>query len=67
MTGPNALHPMAMTAAERLEEVASILALGLVRLRARQSSRLSAGPAKSSLHCGGDASVGGTRRMGGTT
>jgi hypothetical protein len=30
-----------MTAAERLDELATILASGLVRLRARQSSRLS--------------------------
>jgi hypothetical protein len=31
-----------MRPAERLDEIASILALGLVRLRARQSSELSA-------------------------
>ena len=39
MTNP--LHSSNMSAAERLTEVASILAAGLVRLRARQSSRLS--------------------------
>lgn len=38
----NALDPNRMTTAERLDEVAAILAAGLVRLRARQSSRLSA-------------------------
>jgi hypothetical protein len=38
---PNPLLPDRMTAAERLAEVASILAAGLLRLRARQSSRLS--------------------------
>jgi hypothetical protein len=37
----NSLSPDRMTAAERLDEIASILAAGLVRLRARQSSRLS--------------------------
>ncbi len=37
----NALSPALMTAAERLSELASILAVGLIRLRARQSSRLS--------------------------
>ena len=41
LIGPNALSPNRMTTAERLTEVASILAAGLVRLRARQSSRLS--------------------------
>ena len=39
---PNALDPNRMTAAERLDEVASILAAGLIRLRARQSRHLSA-------------------------
>lgn len=32
----NALQPDRMTAAERLDEVAEILALGILRLRARQ-------------------------------
>jgi hypothetical protein len=32
---PNALHPDLMTAAERLDEVARLLALGFLRLRAR--------------------------------
>ena len=39
---PNALSPDRMTAAERLAEVAEILARGLIRLRARQSSSVSA-------------------------
>jgi hypothetical protein len=38
-----------MTARERLDEVAMILALGLVRLRARQSSRIAAVSENSSL------------------
>ena len=41
LIGPNALSANRMTTAERLTEVAAILAAGLVRLRARQSSRLS--------------------------
>jgi hypothetical protein len=36
----NPLHPSHMTAAERLTEVAKILATGLMRLRARKSSPL---------------------------
>ena len=49
----NALNPDLMTAAERLDEVAEILAAGLMRLRARQSSPLSADFGESSLDCAG--------------
>ncbi len=42
MKRPNPLHPNQMTPAERLDELASILAAGLIRLRARQSSKQSA-------------------------
>ena len=38
---PNPVLPDRMTAQERLAEVAEILAAGLMRLRLRQSSRLS--------------------------
>jgi hypothetical protein len=38
----NALSPDRMSAAERLDEVADILAAGLIRLKARKSSGLSA-------------------------
>jgi hypothetical protein len=38
---PNALHPNRMSTAERLDELASILAAGLIRLRARKSRQLS--------------------------
>ncbi|BCH23560.1 hypothetical protein [Mesorhizobium sp. L-8-3] len=38
----NPLAPDRMRAAERLDEVAAILTAGLMRLRAKQSSRLSA-------------------------
>jgi hypothetical protein len=36
---------------ERIAEIGEILALGLVRLRARQSSQLSGGNGESSLAC----------------
>lgn len=35
----NAVHPDRMTAAERLDEVASILALGMMRLRGKVNKR----------------------------
>jgi hypothetical protein len=38
---PNAICPNLLSPEERMSEIASILAVGLVRLRARQSSRLS--------------------------
>ena len=49
--GANCLHPDGMTPAERLSEVAQILAAGLSRLKARQSSALSADFGESSLDC----------------
>jgi hypothetical protein len=47
----NALHPDRMTPAERLDEIAEILAAGLIRLQARQSTHLSAERGESSLDC----------------
>jgi hypothetical protein len=47
----NALHPDRMSAAERLDEIAEVLAAGLMRLRARKSTPLSAHPGESSLDC----------------
>ena len=44
-----ALSPSRMTAPERLDEIAEILALGAMRLIARKSSRLSAAYGDSSL------------------
>jgi hypothetical protein len=38
----NALHPQHMKTGERVQELAEILAHGLIRLQARQSSRISA-------------------------
>ena len=43
------LHPDRLTPAERLTELAQILALGLMRLHARKSSRLSADRGDSSV------------------
>jgi hypothetical protein len=47
----NSLKPDQMTASERLDEISQILAAGLTRLRARQSSALPADFGESSLHC----------------
>jgi hypothetical protein len=47
----NPLHPNHLTAPERLAELANILAAGLMRLRARQSTPLSADCGDSSLDC----------------
>jgi hypothetical protein len=45
----NALDPRRLSAAERLDEIADILAAGLMRLRARKSSQISRDPGESSL------------------
>jgi hypothetical protein len=45
----NALSPNQMSPAERLDEIADILAAGLMRLRARKSSALSRDGGESSL------------------
>jgi hypothetical protein len=50
-TGANALRADEMTPAARLSEVAQILAAGLSRLKARQSSALPADFGESSLDC----------------
>lgn len=50
MKRPNPLSPSLMTPAERRAELCGLLALGLIRLRARQSSGLSDGGGESSLH-----------------
>ena len=41
MKRPNPISPAHMTTAERLSELASILAAGLIRLQARKSRQLS--------------------------
>ena len=52
----NPLDPCHMTAAERLDEIADILAAGLMRLRARKSSPLSRADGESSLDFSADQS-----------
>jgi hypothetical protein len=52
----NALRPDLMSPAERLVEIVEILAAGVVRLRARQSTSLLPSPGESSLDCAGDQS-----------
>jgi hypothetical protein len=47
----NAVKPDTLTASERLDDIAEILATGLMRLRARQSSSLSSDLGDSSLDC----------------
>lgn len=56
-TGANPLFPDRMTAAERLDEVAMILAAGVVRLMGVKSSGRSDGEATSPLHFGAEQSV----------
>jgi hypothetical protein len=45
----NPLDPARMTTPERLDEVAEIIAAGLIRLRSRQSRQLSGDRGESSL------------------
>lgn len=61
MSGPNPLSPFHMTPAERRTELCRILALGLVRLLERQSSRLPDRVGDSSLHFPPDQSGHATR------
>ena len=56
-SGPNALPAALMSPAERRAELCRLLALGLVRLLARQSSELSDRDGESSLHSPGDQSA----------
>jgi hypothetical protein len=50
-TGPNAAAPEGMTPQERIAEIAQILAGGLMRLRGRKSSPISAAGGESLLDC----------------
>jgi hypothetical protein len=52
----SALKPDVMTTPERLDEIAEILAAGLMRVRARQSTAQSADFRDSSLDCAADQS-----------
>jgi hypothetical protein len=50
---PNPVDPEHLSPAERLDEIAEILAAGLMRLRVRKSSPLSPDCGESSLDCSG--------------
>ena len=52
----NALSPSLLTANERLDEVAALLAVGVIRLKLHQSSHLSADQRESSLDLAADKS-----------
>jgi hypothetical protein len=56
MKCPNPLHPEEITPAEWLDELAEILAAGLMRLQARKSSQIAADVGESSLHFSPDQS-----------
>jgi hypothetical protein len=53
MQFPNPIPLRRLTAAERLDEIAELLAAGLMRLTARKSTPLSAHSGESSLDCSG--------------
>jgi hypothetical protein len=57
VAGSNALDPDLMTAAERLTEIGEILALGILRLRARQRETEARQSGESSFDFSGDQSV----------
>lgn len=61
MKRPNPLSPDLMSAAERRSEICCLLALGLIRLRQRNTAQLSDGYGESSLHNSADRSVHATR------
>jgi hypothetical protein len=58
---PNALHPNRMTPSERLAELGRILAAGMIRMKTRQSSPLSADRGESSVDLSGHKSGHATR------
>jgi hypothetical protein len=61
--GADPLHPAPMSAAERLDEVARLLALGFLRLRVRRQSEKANDPNRLrgfGLDFGGEGSVGDT-------
>lgn len=61
MKRPNPLPPDLMTPAERRAEICCLLALGLIRLRQRDTVQLSDGYGESSLHNSSLQSVHATR------
>ena len=67
MKQPNVLDPARMTPAERLAELGRILAAGLIRMKARQSSPLSADCGEGSVDLAHTKSGHATRDSGGMT
>jgi hypothetical protein len=64
---PNALDPNRMTPAERLAELGRIIAAGLIRMKMRQSSPLSADLGESTVDMSRPKSGHATRNSGGMT
>jgi len=62
---PNALHPNRMSPAERLAELGRILAAGFIRMKAQQSSPLSADRAETFVDLSGPKSGHATRNSAG--
>lgn len=67
MRAPNPLDPNRMSPAERLAELGRILAAGLIRMKARQSSPLSSDRGESSVDLCQPKSGHATRNSGGMT
>jgi hypothetical protein len=67
MKQPNALDPARMSPAERLAELGRILAAGFIRMKARQSSPLSADRGESSVDLSPPQSGHANRNAGGMT
>jgi len=61
MKSPNPLDPNRLTPAERLTELGRLLATGLIRMKPRQSSHLSADRGESSVDLSGHKSGHATR------
>ena len=57
MQMPNPINPNRLTAKERLAELCRLLAVGLIRMRQRESSELSDGTGEIRLHSAADQSV----------
>ena len=65
MSGPNTLHPDRMVPEARLAELGRILAAGLIRMKARKSSPLSADRGEGSVDLSGPKSGHATRNSAG--
>lgn len=65
MKTPTPLHPNRMSPAERLAELGRLLAAGLIRMKARQSSPLSADRAETFVDLSGPKSGHATRNSAG--